>query len=316
MSIDRASRIYIAGHRGMVGSAVLRHLEALRCSNLVYADREVLNLLDYKAVEAFFHAQKPDIVIIAAARVGGIQANINNQAQFLYENLTIQNNLIHQSYLNKVKKVVYLGSSCVYPRESPQPIKEEYLLTGRLEPTNEGYGLAKIAGLKMIEYYYKQYGLQGINLMPCNLYGPNDNFDPINSHVMAALVRKFVEAAERGDDEVVMWGTGNARRELLHVDDLADAIIYFLENLSTPEVRNIGPGQDISIKDLGELVARKAGFTGKLVWDISKPDGMPRKCMDVTKMRQLGFEPRIGIEEGIASMIEVFRMLKKRGETV
>lgn len=311
--MNKTDKIFVAGHRGMVGSAVVRVLRKYDFENLILVTRKELDLGNYSAVENFFKTEKPNIVILTAARVGGIQANINYPAEFLYENLAIQNNVIHQSYLHAVKKFCFLGSSCIYPRECPQPMEEEYLLTGLLEPTNEGYALAKIAGLKMIEFYRKQYGFHGISVMPCNLYGTNDNFDPLHSHVLSALVRKFVNATDSGARNVTIWGTGKARREFMHVDDAAEAILFLMENYDSPKIINIGWGKDVSIKEMALLVAQKVGFRGEIRWDISKPDGMLRKCLDVSHMKSLGYSPEITLEEGIGRTIKEYKEIKKRG---
>ncbi len=309
--IREEDKIFVAGHNGMVGSAVVRQFQKRGFTNLVLKSRKELNLIDTGAVKRFFDEEQPDIVIDAAARVGGIKANNEHKAEFLFENLAIQNNIIHQAFLHKVKKLCFLGSSCIYPRECPQPMKEEYLLTGALEPTNEGYALAKIAGLKMVEYYHRQYGFPGISLMPCNLYGTNDCFELDKSHVISALIKKTVDAVDAGNDRVPIWGTGKALRELLHVDDAAAAIVFMLEYYDEPEFINVGYGEEISIKDLAELIAEKAGFKGALEWDASKPDGMPRKCMDVSRMKALGFTPQISLTEGIERTIAEYRELKK-----
>ena len=309
--MNKSDRIYVAGHNGMVGSAIVRLLRKCGFDNLILRSSKELDLRDSLAVEKFFEAETPDVVILAAARVGGIQANINHPADFLYENLTIQNNVIHQSYLSRVEKICFLGSSCIYPRKCPQPMKEEYLLTGPLEPTNEGYALAKIAGIKMIEFYRKQYGFCGISVMPCNLYGTNDSFDPLHSHVLSALVKKLVDAVDNKAQSVTMWGTGTAKREFMHVDDAAEAILFLMEYYDSPQLINIGWGEDISIKELALLIAQKAGFVGKLIWDTTKPDGMLRKCMDVSRIKTLGCAPKITLEKGIQKTIEEYRELKK-----
>lgn len=294
----------------MVGSAIMRALEKQGFKNLVTRTHKQLDLLNSLAVTEFFDLEKPDAVILAAARVGGIQANIDHPAEFLYENLAMQNNVIHQSYLHGVKKLCFLGSSCIYPRECPQPIKEEYLMSGPLEPTNEGYALAKIAGLKMVEYYRKQYDFPGISLMPCNLYGTNDSFDPLHSHVLSALVRKFVDAVADGAKSVTIWGTGKARREFMHVDDTAEAILFFMENYDSPQFINLGWGEDITIKELALSIAREANFTGDILWDSAKPDGMLRKCLDVSMMRSAGYVPEITLEEGIRQTIDEYKQIK------
>ncbi len=296
----------------MVGFAILRLLRKCGFDNLLLRSSKELDLRDFLAVEKFFEAETPDVVILAAARVGGIQANIDHPADFLYENLAIQNNVIHQSYLSGVKKICFLGSSCIYPRKCPQPMKEEYLLTGPLEPTNEGYALAKIAGVKMIEFYRKQYGFCGISVMPCNLYGTNDSFDPLHSHVLSALVKKFVDAVDNKAQSVTIWGTGTARREFMHVDDAAEAILFLMEHYDSPQLINIGWGEDISIKELALLIAQKAGFGGELIWDTTKPDGMLRKCMDVSRIKTFGYAPKITLEKGIQKTIEEYREFKRK----
>lgn len=308
--MNKTDRVFIAGHNGMVGSAIVRLLRKRGFENLILLGYRELDLRDSHAVQEFFEAQKPEIVVLAAARVGGIQANLDHPAEFLYDNLAIQNNVIHQSFLNGVKKFCFLGSSCIYPRVCPQPMKEQYLLTGPLEPTNEGYALAKIAGLKMIEYYRRQYGFSGISAMPCNLYGTNDSFDPLHSHVLAALIKRFVDAVDSGTNNVTVWGTGSARREFMHVDDAAEAIVFLIDNYDLPEFINVGWGNDVSIRDLAHLVAEQTGFTGSVTWDSSKPDGMPRKCMDVSRMKIFGYNPRITLEEGIDKTIEEYRKNK------
>lgn len=303
------SRIFIAGHRGMVGSAIFKKLSEGGFTDLLTVSKHDLNLLDQEGVNDFFKEYKPGIVILAAAKVGGINANMTYPAQFLYENLAIQNNIIHASYLNKVKKFVFLGSSCIYPKECPQPMREEYMLSGKLEPTNEGYAIAKIAGIKMMEAYYRQYGFNSISLMPCNLYGPNDSFDLQHSHVLSALVKRFTDAVDENKDEITLWGSGIARREFMHVDDLAKITVQMMEEYNDHHFINIGWGEDISIKELAELIALKTGFTGKINWDTSKPDGMLRKCMDVSKMKSLGIKPEITLEEGIEQMIGIYKQL-------
>ncbi len=305
-------RVYIAGHKGMVGSAIVRLLEKRGFGNLLLRTSKELDLRNTSQVEKFFEEEKPNIVIMAAARVGGIQANIEKPAEFLFENLMIQNNVTHQAYLNKVKKFCFLGSSCIYPKESIQPIKEEYLLTGPLEPTNEGYAISKIAGLKMVENYYRQYDFPGISLMPCNLYGTNDSFDPLHSHVLSALVKKFVDAVDSEDAQVTVWGSGKARREFMHVDDMAEAVLFLMADYNSPQILNIGPGKDISIYELSNTIAAKSNYYGKILWDTSKPDGMLRKCLDVSKMKSLGFFPKVSLEEGIERTIEQYKTLKRK----
>jgi GDP-L-fucose synthase len=308
--MNNSSKIFIAGHKGMVGSAIHNLLIKQGYSNIIVKSKKELDLRNTDDVAVFFAEYKPEIVILAAAKVGGINANMNYPVEFLLENLTIQNNIIQQSYLKDIKKIVFLGSSCIYPKECPQPMKEEYLLTGKLEPTNEGYALAKITGLKLLEYYKKQYGLDSISLMPCNLYGPNDSFDLQHSHVLSALVKRFIDARDEKKEIVTLWGTGVARREFMHVSDLAEAMLFMIKNLDTSKFINIGWGDDISIKELAELIARKVKYEGSIEWDSTKPDGMLRKCMDVTKMRQYGFYPKITLEQGIDEMIELYQSEK------
>ena len=308
--MKKTDRIYIAGHHGMVGSAIQRHLQLKGYDNIVTASRNELDLRDAKSAGEFFREERPDYVFLAAARVGGIQANIDNPVDFLHDNLMIQNNVIRQCHLNKVKKVLFLASSCVYPRECAQPMKEEYLLTGPLEPTNEGYSLAKIAGLKLLEYYHKQYGLASVNPVPCNIYGPNDNFDVKKAHVLSSLVRRFVDAVEEDTSEVTLWGSGIARREFMHVDDLAEACLFLMNNHDSHEPINVGWGVDVSINELAHMMAEQIGYKGEIKWDTSKPDGMPRKCLDTSRMETLGFEPRISLKEGISRMIQYYRHLK------
>jgi GDP-L-fucose synthase len=303
-------KVFVAGSNGMVGSAVIRLLSTNPKYDIIVRNRKELDLLDSIAVSNFFAVEKIDIVILAAAKVGGIQANMTKPGQFLFENLQIQNNVIHQAYLNNVKKLVFLGSSCIYPKECPQPMKEDYILTGKLEPTNEGYAIAKIAGLKMCEVYKKQYGFDSISLMPCNLYGPNDSFDLQHSHVLSALVKRFSDAVTNGLDEITLWGTGIAKREFMHVDDLAKVLVFLMENYHDAEMINVGTGTDISIKELAELIADKAGFKGTISWDASKPDGMLKKCMDVSKLDALGFKPEITLSDGIDQMINIYKTIK------
>jgi GDP-L-fucose synthase len=305
--MESNSKIYIAGHRGMVGSAILRALEARGFRNIITRTSSELDLRNQAAVEKFFAEEKPDYVFLAAAKVGGIHANNVYRADFIYENMMIQNNVIHQSYVNGVKKLLFLGSSCIYPKMAPQPLKEEYLLTGLLEYTNEPYAIAKIAGIKMCESYRIQYGCDFISVMPTNLYGPNDNYDLNNSHVLPALLRKFHEAKQAGREEVVVWGSGSPKREFLHADDLADACLYLMENYSDAGLINIGTGEDLSIKELAEMIARITDFKGKIVWDSSKPDGTPRKLMDVGKLHRQGWHHKIELEEGIRQVYEPFR---------
>jgi GDP-L-fucose synthase len=297
--MNKDSKIYVAGHRGMVGSALVRALEQDGYNNLVLRTSKVLNLTDQLAVKEFFESEKPEFVFLAAAKVGGIVANNTYRAEFIHENLMIQNNIIHNSYLSGVKKLMFLGSSCIYPKNAPQPLKEEYLLTGLLEPTNEPYAIAKIAGIKMCEAYREQYGCNFISVMPTNLYGPNDNYDLNNSHVLPALLRKFIEAKNNGDRSVSLWGTGTPLREFLHVDDLASACIFLMKSYNKKDFLNIGVGEDISILDLAKLVKTIVGFNGEILLDKSKPNGTPRKLMDVSRLNDLGWKANIDLEEGI-----------------
>ncbi|WP_113637128.1 GDP-L-fucose synthase [Nubsella zeaxanthinifaciens] len=297
--MEKNSKIFVAGHRGMVGSAIYRKLQKEGYQNIITKTSSELDLRDQKAVADFFNAEKPDYVFLAAAKVGGIVANNTYRADFLYENLAIQNNVIHQSYLNGVKKLMFLGSSCIYPKMAPQPLKEDYLLTGLLEPTNEPYAIAKIAGIKMCDAYRDQYGCNFVSVMPTNLYGLNDNYHPENSHVLPALIRKFDEAKNNGSKEVVIWGTGSPMREFLFADDLADACYYLMENYNEPNLINIGTGEDLTIKNLALAVKKTVGFEGELVFDTSKPDGTPRKLMDVSKLHKLGWKHQIELEEGL-----------------
>lgn len=308
--MEKTKKIYVAGHRGMVGSATLQMLKKNGYNNLVYKTSSELNLTDQQAVNTFFEKEKPEVVIMAAAKVGGIQANIDNPATFLLQNLQIQNNIFEVALKSKVEKLVFLGSSCIYPKDCPQPMKEEYLLTGKLEPTNEGYAIAKIAGLKLLEGMHKQYGFNSISLMPCNLYGPNDSFNLKHSHVLSALVKRFSDAAENNDASITLWGTGIARREFMHVHDVANAIVFLMENYNDPQFINIGCGYDISIKELAETIAQKTGFSGTIHWDDTKPDGMLKKCMDVSRMEALGFKPQISLQQGIEEMIEIYKTTK------
>jgi GDP-L-fucose synthase len=298
--MEKESKIYVAGHRGMVGSALVRKLEAAGYSNLVTRSSQELDLRDQRAVAAFLSEERPAYVFLAAARVGGIVANNTYRADFLYDNLMIEANLIHSSYEAGVKKLLFLGSSCIYPRLAPQPLKEEYLLTGELEPTNEPYAIAKIAGIKLCEAYRDQHGCDFVSVMPTNLYGYSDNYHPENSHVLPALIRRFHEAREAGAAEVVIWGTGSPRREFLFADDLAAACLFLMETYSGRELVNIGTGEDVSIKELAELVREIVGFEGQLVFDTTRPDGTPRKLMDVSRLHQLGWRHTTELREGIA----------------
>lgn len=297
--MEKNSRIYVAGHRGMVGSAVVRALQSKGYKHIITRTSSELDLRQQNAVEAFYKEEKPDYVVDAAAKVGGILANNTYRAEFLYENLQIQNNIIHFAWKYGVKKLLFLGSSCIYPKLAPQPLKEEYLLTGLLEPTNEPYAIAKIAGIKLCESYRDQYGCNFISAMPTNLYGLNDNYHPDNSHVLPALIRKFHEAKASATKQVEIWGDGSPLREFLYADDLADALLYLLENYDEKEFVNVGCGEDISIKDLALLVKKVVGYEGDLVFDVSKPNGTPRKLMDVSRLFATGWRPKVQLEEGI-----------------
>lgn len=309
--MDFKSKIYIAGHRGMVGSAIKRVLEKNGFTNLVYKTSAELDLRESNAVADFFDDEQPEYVFLAAAKVGGIVANNTYRAQFLYENLQIQNNIIHNSYLHGVKKLMFFGSSCIYPKLAPQPLKEEYLLTGLLEPTNEPYAIAKITGIKMCEAYRSQYGCNFISVMPTNLYGLNDNYDAKNSHVLPALIRKFHEAKANKTAEVVIWGTGTPLREFLFADDLADAALKLMLEYDGEKFVNIGTGHDLSIKELAELIKKIIGYEGKLVFDTTKPDGTPRKLMDVSFLNSLGWKYKTELEEGIAIAYKDFLQKNK-----
>jgi GDP-L-fucose synthase len=304
--VEKSAKIYIAGHRGMVGSAILRKLQQEGYSNFVLRTSKELDLRNQADVFRFFEEEKPEYVFLAAAKVGGIVANNTYRADFLYENLMIQNNVIHAAHVADVKKLMFLGSSCIYPKMAPQPLREDYLLTGSLEPTNEPYAIAKIAGIKMCESYRRQYGRNFISVMPTNLYGPNDNYDLQNSHVLPALIRKFHEAKVQGQPSVEVWGTGSPLREFLHADDLADACYFLMQEYDGEEFVNIGTGEDLSIKDLALLIKDIVGFDGELIWNTSKPDGTPRKLMDVSKLHHLGWRHRIELPEGIRQVYEKF----------
>ncbi len=302
--MEKASKVYVAGHRGMVGSAIVRKLEREGYTNIITRSSKELDLRNQAAVTDFFSSEKPEYVFLAAAKVGGIVANNTYRADFLYENLMIQSNVIHQSHVNGVQKLLFLGSSCIYPKMCPQPIKEEYLLTGSLENTNEPYAIAKIAGLKMCESYRMQYGSDFISVMPTNLYGPNDNYDLNNSHVLPALVRKFYEAVRDGKPHVEIWGSGKPMREFLHVDDLADACYFLMQQYSGAGFFNIGTGTDLTIADLAGMIKKISGFNGDLKFDASKPDGTPRKLLDVSAMHNVGWKHRISLEEGLKMVWE------------
>lgn len=299
MAINKQAKIYIAGHQGLVGSAIVRSLSGLGYKNLILKTRKELDLLSQDKVNRFFARQKPDYVFLAAAKVGGILANQTYPAEFIYENLVIETNILQAAYKNKVKKLIFLGSSCIYPRNCPQPIKEEYLLSSPLESTNEAYALAKIAGVKMCEFYNQQYGTKFIAVMPTNLYGINDNFSLTSSHVLPAMIRKFHEAKINKSPEVILWGTGKPHREFLHVDDLAAALIFLINKYNGQEIINIGCGQDLTIKELANKIKTVVGYQGKITWDKTKPDGTPRKLLDVSRLKKLGFKPKINLDKGL-----------------
>ena len=312
--MEKDLKIYVAGHRGMVGSAIVRKLTSLGFTNLLTRTSTELDLRNQQQVADFFEVEKPDYVFLAAAKVGGIVANNTYRADFLYENLAIQNNVIHAAFLNKVKKLMFLGSSCIYPKLAPQPLKESYLLSGYLEPTNEPYAIAKIAGIKMCEAYRAQYGCNFISVMPTNLYGTNDNYDLVNSHVLPAMIRKFHEAKEKGASEMTLWGSGSPMREFLHADDLAEACLFLMENYNEAELVNIGTGEDVTIKNLASLVKQIVGFQGEIIWDTTKPDGTPRKLMDVSKLHGLGWHHKIALIDGIKLAYQDFLRLNVAGK--
>lgn len=309
--MEKDAKIYIAGHRGMVGSAIYRKLVKEGFTNFITRSSKELDLRDQVQVTEFFAKEKPDYVFLCAAKVGGIVANNTYRAEFLYDNLQIQNNVIHNSYLNGVKKLLFMGSSCIYPKMAPQPLKEEYLLTGLLEDTNEPYAIAKIAGIKMCDAYRAQYGCNYISVMPTNLYGYNDNYHPQNSHVLPALIRRFHEAKVNGTPTVTIWGTGSPKREFLFADDLAEACYYLMQNYNEPNLINIGTGHDLSIKDLAELVKKTIGYEGTIDFDTTKPDGTPRKLMDVSKLHSWGWKHKIELEEGLALAYNDFLKLNE-----
>lgn len=314
--MEKDAKIYVAGHRGMVGSAMLRRLQQAGFNNFVVRTSSELDLRNQQAVADFFVEEKPDYVVLAAAKVGGINANNVYRAEFLYDNLMIQNNVIHNSYLNGVKKLLFLGSSCIYPKMAPQPLQENALLTGELESTNEPYAIAKIAGIKLCDAYRSQYGCNYISAMPTNLYGPHDNYDLKNSHVLPALLRKFHEAKEAGTPEVEVWGTGTPRREFLHVNDLADACYWLLENYNEPGLVNVGTGTDLSIRELAELVQRTVGYEGSIRFNADYPDGTPRKLMDVSKLASHGWVAAIGLEEGVTAVYNDFSKNEQKNANV
>ena len=302
--MNKNAKIFIAGHKGMVGSAILRRLQKESFSGFILRTSKELDLRNQSVVNDFFAKERPEYVFLAAAKVGGIQANNTYRAEFLYDNLMIQGNVIHSAYQHKVKKLMFLGSSCIYPKLAPQPLKEEYLLTGLLEPTNEPYAIAKIAGIKMCDAYRSQYGCNFISVMPTNLYGPNDNYDLNNSHVLPALIRKFHVARIENKPSVEVWGTGTPLREFMHVDDLADACLYLMNNWNEPGFVNAGVGEDIAIKDLALFIKKITGYTGEIKFDAGKPDGTPRKLMDVTQLHNMGWKHKIGLEQGIKIVYE------------
>lgn len=305
--MEKSAKIYVAGHRGMVGSAIVRKLKSLGYENIVTRTSKELDLKDYEKVVTFLQEEKPDYVFLAAAKVGGIIANSTYKGQFLFENLQIQNSVIHGSHLAGVKKLMFLGSSCIYPKLAPQPLKEDYLLTGLLEPTNEPYAIAKIAGIKMCEAYREQYGSNFVSVMPTNLYGPNDNYDLNNSHVLPAMIRKFHEAKRDSLPTVELWGTGSPMREFLHADDLAEACVHLMETYDDSTLVNIGTGVDITIKELAETIKAEVGYEGEIVWNTAKPDGTPRKLMDVSKLHDLGWKHKIDLKEGIAQVYSEYK---------
>lgn len=304
--MEKDAKIYVAGHQGLVGGAIFRRVKAAGFGHLIYRSLEELDLRNQGAVADFFQQERPEYIFLAAAKVGGIHANSTYPGEFIYDNLQIQNNIIHQAYVNKVKKLLFLGSSCIYPKFCPQPMKEEHLLDGKLEPTNEPYAVAKIAGIKMCQAYNRQYGTCFISLMPTNLYGPGDNFDLLDSHVIPALMRKCHEAKVAGAKEVVIWGTGSPCREFLYVGDLADACLFLMENYEGSEIVNVGVGQDLSIRELAELVAQVVGFKGELAFDPSKPDGTPRKLLEVSRLHAMGWRAQMPLEEGLRRTYEWF----------
>jgi len=304
--VDKSNRIFVAGHRGLVGSAIVRRLETDGCSRLLTRTREQLDLTDLRAVDKFFLAEKPEYVFLAAAKVGGILANATYPADFLRENILIQTNVIDAAYRHTAKKLQFLGSSCIYPKFAPQPIREESLLTGPLEPTNDAYAIAKIAGLKMAQAYRHQHGFNAISLMPTNLYGPHDDFDLEASHVVPALMRRFHEAAQANAPEVILWGTGTVRREFLHVDDLADAAVFLMKHYDDSEIINVGTGEDVTIHELAEMICGITEYRGRIVTDPSKPDGTPRKLLDVSRLHALGWKARISLREGLAQTYRWF----------
>ncbi|HLF20130.1 MAG TPA: GDP-L-fucose synthase [Bacteroidota bacterium] len=314
--MDRNEKVYVAGHKGLAGSAITQLLTTRGFSRIITRAHSELDLTQQTAVDQFFRGEKPDYVFLAAAKVGGIHANNTFPADFIYSNLQIQTNVIQAAYANGVKKLCFLGSSCIYPKLAPQPMKEEYLLDGKLEPTNEPYAIAKIAGIKMCQAYNRQFGTNFISVMPTNLYGPNDNFHLLNSHVFPALIRKFIDAKEAASESVVLWGTGAARREFLYVDDMADACLFLMEHYNDADIINIGVGKDISIRELAELISQRVGFIGRIKYDSTKPDGTPRKLLDVTKIHKLGWKAKVSLEEGMVRTIEWYRQNVRNKELI
>jgi len=313
--MDKTNTIFIAGHQGMVGSAIYKNLNSKGYNNLILADKRELDLRDTRAVEFFFNKNKPDYVFLAAAKVGGIQSNIEDPVGFLYDNLMIQNNVISQCFYHKVKKILFLGSSCIYPKECPQPMKEEYLLTGPLEPTNEGYALAKITGYKLLQYYRRQYNMPFVCPMPCNLYGPGDSFDIKKSHVLSALIKRFVDATDKGKKVVTLLGSGVARREFMHVDDLAEACFVLMKCNNKSDIINIGWDKDISIKELAYLIAEQTNYLGEIRFDFKHPDGMLLKRLEVSKMINIGFTPKISLKQGISEMVQIYKTIKEQNNS-
>jgi len=309
--MEKDSKILVTGATGMVGSALLRALRARNYRNVLSPSRRELDLTDGNAVDDYFEKHRPRYVFMVAAKVGGIAANIADPVGFLVDNLQIQINLFKACWKHRTVKNLFLGSSCIYPRECPQPMREDFLLTGPLEPTNEGYALAKIAGLKMASYYRRQHGMATICAVPCNIYGTNDHFDLQRAHVLTALVKRFVDAADEGRRFVTLWGTGQPRREFIHVDDVADALLHLMERYDEPDIINVGTGEDLSIGELADMVSTMAGFRGEIRWDASRPDGMPRKCLDVSKLYRLGFRPKICLRDGIRRTIEEYRAIRR-----
>ncbi|PJA88266.1 MAG: GDP-fucose synthetase [Candidatus Moranbacteria bacterium CG_4_9_14_3_um_filter_36_9] len=304
--MDKNSKIYVAGHRGLAGSAIVRKLQADGYNDIIFKTREELDLLDQEATRVFFEQERPEYVFLAAAKVGGVMANKTQKADFIYQNLQIQNNIIYNAHRYGVKKLLFLGSSCIYPKACPQPIKEKYLMTGSLEETSDAYALAKIAGIKMCQSFNEQYGTNYISVMPANLYGPNDNFDKNNSHVLQALMRKFYEAKINNEKEVVLWGTGSPLREFLYVDDMADAVVFLMNNYDGSEIHNIGTGGDVAIKELAEKIKDLVKYEGEIKWDVSKPDGVPRKLLDVSKINKFGWKYKTELNDGLKKVFEWF----------